>query len=246
MMQHKKQRGAGLVELMIGMGIGLFLLAGLTNYFGQSKRVYAYQQSQAGQQNSERLVDVIISTALRQAGFAQLTNQRIISRTAIFPAVGAFAAGNALVGTESTANVTVNGMTGAQPFPNDTLTVRYTDGAGIVDCVGNPIPLGTLSTDVIATDGVNLTCSTNGGAPIPLLGDSLALPDQQLRILGLALGYGLDTDGDGSVDTYQRAGAILNWNQVRIVEVEMSIQSGRRPPETMSFSVTLENMQGAV
>lgn len=241
----QRQRGLGLIELMVGLAIGLFLLAGLTNIFQQNRRTYSYQQSQAGQQSNERLVDIVIGNALREAGFAQMTNPRILNRVDVFPAAAPFAAGETVLGTEATANVNVVDG-GVQAFPNDTLAVRYWDGPGIVNCTGFPVAAGTLSTDVIATDGVSLTCSTNGGPAQPLLGDALGPIDQQVRVLGLAIGYGLDTDGDESVDTYQRAASVLNWNQVRVAEVELTIQSGRRPPETLSFAVTLENMQGAI
>jgi type IV pilus assembly protein PilW len=241
----KRQRGFSLVELMIGMTIGLFLLAGLTNIFSQSRRTYAYQQAQAGQQTNERLGVAVLTTELQQAGFAQMTDIYILNRAGQYPNTALFGAGEAISGTEGNANVTVNGV-GVVNYPNDTLAVRYWDGPGIVDCVGVPVPPATLSVDEIAINGVNLTCATNGGAPRPLMGDDLGPVAQQLRVLGMAVAYGVDTNGDESIDTYQRAGGILNWNQVRVAEVELTIQSGDRPPETLSFAVTLENMHGAM
>lgn len=246
MIRQRRQKGFGLVELMIGLAIGLFLLAGLSGFFGQNKRSYAYQQAQAGQQTSERLVDVLVRTALQQAGFSPMTNQRIVNHAALFPASAPFGAGESIFGTENTANVTINGVTGLQTMPNDTLAVRYWNGPGVVDCVGNPIPADTLSSDLIATDGVNLTCATNGAAARPLIGDDQGPVGQQIRILGLAIGYGLDSNNDGSVDTFQRASGVTDWDQPRIAELELTIQAGDRPPETLSFVVALENMQGTI
>lgn len=246
MIALKRQRGVSLVELMIGLGVGLFLLAGLMSIFGQSRRSYAYQQSQAGQQTNERLVSIVIGSVFQQAGFARMTNINILNRDVAFPNVAPFGSREVIFGTEGTANVLVHGVTGLQPYPNDTLSVRYWDGPGIVDCFGAAIPANTLSTDVIATDGVNLTCASNGGPARPMIGDSQGPVAQQLRVLGMAVAYGLDTDGDDSIDTYQRAGSILNWNQIRVAEVEVTIQSGSRPPETLSFAVTLENMHGVI
>lgn len=243
MSKRYRQNGFSLVELMIGLSIGLFLLAGLVSFFGQNQRAYSYQQAQSGQQGSERLANVVLSTALQQAGFATMTNERIINRAALFPAVAPFAAGQSVVGTEGSATVTVNGA-GTQTFPNDTLAVRYTDGAGIVDCVGIPVPIGTLSADVLAVDGINLSCSTNGAAARALMGDDQGPVAQQIRFLGMAVAYGLDTNNDESVDSYQRANGVTDWNQVRVAEIELIIQSGTRPPETLSFAVSLENMRG--
>ncbi|HNP37130.1 MAG TPA: prepilin-type N-terminal cleavage/methylation domain-containing protein [Woeseiaceae bacterium] len=246
MIRVRKQRGFSLVELMIGLTIGLFLLAGLMSIFTQSRRTYAYQQAQAGQQSNERLGVAVLTTELQQAGFGQMTDIYILNRAGQYPNSALFGAGEAVAGTQGSANVTVNGIAGPQTYPSDTLAVRYWDGPGIVDCVGIPVPPATLSQDVIATDGVNLTCSTNGGPARPLMGDDQGPVAQQLRVLGMAIAYGLDTNGDESVDTYQRAGGILNWNQVRVAEVELTIQAGSRPPETLSFAVTLENMHGAI
>lgn len=240
----RRQRGVSLVELMIGLTIGMFLLMGLSNLFVQSRGTYAYQQSQAGQQTNERLSTAILTTELQQAGYSEMTNLRILDRPAMFPATGLFGAGEGVTGTEATASVMVNGV-GLQNFPDDTLRVRYWDGPGIVDCIGLPIPAATLSVDVISTDGINLNCSTNGGAARALLGDGQGPINQQLRVLGMAVVYGIDTNGDDSVDSYQRASGVADWGLVRIAEVELTIQSGNRPPETLSFAVTLENMYGA-
>jgi prepilin-type N-terminal cleavage/methylation domain-containing protein len=242
---RQNQRGLSLIEVMIGLSIGLFLLAGLTQFFDQNRRAYAYQQSQGNQQISERLVDIIMRSELQQAGFVPMTGQSIINRPFLFPAAAPFAAGEAIFGTEGTANVAVNGVTGLQPMANDTLSVRYWDGVGIVDCIGGAVPAATLTLEQIAIDGARLTCATNGGPARPLLGDDQGPISQQVRVLGLAIGYGLDTDNDGAVDTYRRASGVADWQQVRVAEVELTIQSASRPPETLSVTVALENNRGA-
>jgi type IV pilus assembly protein PilW len=241
---RRRQQGVSLVEIMIGLTIGLFLLMGLSNLFVQSRGTYAYQQAQAGQQTNERLSTAILTTELQQAGYSDMTAIRILDRTAMFPATGLFGAGEGITGTEATATVMVNGV-GLQDFPSDTLRIRYWDGPGIVDCVGIPVPPATLSVDVISTDGVSLNCSTNGAAARGLLGDGQGPVNQQLRVLGMAIAYGIDSNGDDSVDTYQRASGVADWGLVRVAEVELTIQAGTRPPETLSFAVTLENMYGA-
>ena len=66
----KNKRGFNLVELLIGMSIGMFLLAGLLTFFGQNRQAYSYQQSQSGQQGSERLASIMFTNVLQQAGFS--------------------------------------------------------------------------------------------------------------------------------------------------------------------------------
>ena len=241
----KNSRGFNLVELLIGMSIGLFLLAGLLTFFGQNRQAYSYQQSQSGQQGSERLANIMFTNVLQQAGFSAMTNQRILNRISLFPAAGPFANGQAIIGTEATATVALIGG-GTQSVPNDSIAIRFMDGAGIIDCIGNPVPVAAMSAVVFAVDGVNLNCSTDGGAARPLMGDDQGPIAQQIRFLGMAIAYGLDTNLDESIDSFQRAGGVTDWNQVRVAEIELIIQSGDRPPETLSFAVALENMRGII
>jgi type IV pilus assembly protein PilW len=240
-----EQRGFTLVEALIGLTIGIFLLLGLASVFSQSRQTYNYQLAQAGQQGNERLSAVILTTALEQAGFAPMNAINIVNRNASFPGDGVFGAGEGIAGTQADHNVSVNGVAGSVSYPADTLSVRYWGGAAIVDCVGTPVADTVLATDVFATDGVNLTCDRNGAGAQAILGDGTAVLAQQLRVLGMRVSYGLDTNGDDSVDQFQRADNVASWNDVRVAEVELFIQSGQRPPESLSFTVTLENLRGA-
>lgn len=243
MNQLRKNRGFSLVELLIGLAIGLFLLAGLLTFFGQNRLAYSYQQSQSGQQGSERLANIMFTNVLQQAGFSEMTNQRILNRSSLFPAGGPFAGGQAVIGTQATATVGLIGG-GTQVVPNDAIAIRFWDGAGIIDCIGNPAPAGVMSVVALSVDGVNLNCSTDGGAAQPLMGDDQGPLAQQIRFLGMAVAYGLDTNADESIDSFQRAGGVTDWNQVRVAEIQIIIQSGDRPPEALSFAVALENMRG--
>ena len=239
----RKNRGFSLVELLIGVAIGLFLLAGLLTFFGQNRAAYSYQQSQSGQQDTERLTNILFTNILQQAGFSEMTNQRILNRASLFPAGGPFAAGQAVIGTQATATVNLTGG-GTQTVANDAIAVRFWDGVGIIDCIGNPAPAAAMSVVLLSTDGVRLNCSTDGGAAQPLVGDDQGPVAQQIRVLGMAVAYGMDTNGDESIDSFQRAGGVGDWADVRVAEIQLIIQSGTRPPEALSFAVALENMRG--
>lgn len=238
-----RNRGFSLVELLIGLSIGLFLLAGLLTFFGQNRLAYSYQQSQSGQQGSERLANIMFTNVLQQAGYSDMTNQRIMNRASLFPAGGPFANGQTVVGTQATATVGLIGG-GTQTVPNDSIAIRFWDGAGIIDCIGNAAPAGAMSVVLLSVDGVNLNCNTDGGAAQPLMGDDQGPLAQQIRFLGMAVAYGLDTNADESIDSFQRASGVTDWNQVRVAEIQIIIQSGDRPPESLSFAVALENMRG--
>ena len=243
---RSRQSAYTLIEALIGLTIGLFLLLGMATVFSQSRQTFNYQQSQAGQQGNERLSTVILRTALEQAGFAPMNGINIVNRSASFPNDAIFGAGEGVFGTQGNHNVAVNGVAGPVNFPADTLSVRYWGAAGIIDCVGQPIANTVLATDVFAVNGTNLTCDRSGAGAQSILGDGTAELSQQLRVLGMRVSYGLDTNDDASVDQFQRANNVTSWNDVRVAEVELFIQAGQRPPESLSFTVTLENLRGAI
>lgn len=72
------QRGIGLVELIIAMGLGLVLVLGVMQVFLGSKRTFVTQQQLAAQQENARFVLTRISRDVRQAGmFGCLDLQRL-------------------------------------------------------------------------------------------------------------------------------------------------------------------------
>jgi hypothetical protein len=60
----------------------------------------------------------------------------------------------------------------------------------------------------------------------------------------MAIAYGLDSNGDESIDSFQRDSGVADWAQGRVADIQIIVQSGTRPPESLSFAVALENMRG--
>lgn len=135
------QRGMGLIELMVGMTIGLIVLAALGYFFLGSTQANRTHNDVSRMQESGRHALEILGSAIRQAGYRA-------------DADVAFA-GTALAGT--------NGAP-------DTLTVQYDAQEGDeTDCAGNlidadaPSP-GNLVTHAFAINGLRqLTCQ---GQPV--------------------------------------------------------------------------------
>lgn len=136
-----RQRGMGLVELMIGMTIGLVVLMALGYFFLGSTQANRTHNDVSRMQESGRQAMEILGSAIRQAGYR--TNADV-----------AFA-GTALAGT--------NGVP-------DTLTVQYDAQEGDeTDCAGNVIDAdapspGNLVTYAFTVNGsLQLTCQ---GQPV--------------------------------------------------------------------------------
>ena len=236
--------GFSLVELLVALVIGLFLLMGLSTYFVQNKQTYTYQQAQANQQEHERIFAMLLGRGLRQAGYAPMDTNRLTGQELVFPASGSFGSGEFVFGTEGTHNVTVNGVAGAQAYPDDTFSVRFIGDASLARCDGTLSVAGADSIDLFSTDGVTFSCTTDGAATTGLFGTASVPLTQQFRVLGMAVTYGLDTDADGAVDTLSRAGSVGDWSDATTAHVEIHFQAGERPPRANSFVFALENSLG--
>ena len=240
----RTSNGFSLIELLVGLVIGLFLLLGLSTYFVQNKQTFAYQKSQVNQQEHERIIANLMGRSLRQAGYAPVTTNRLTGQEVVFPAVGAYGAGQFIAGTQATHDVTVNGQALAVTFPDDTLSVRYIGDPSLARCDGTVPATGALVADTVSVDGVQFICDTDGVTQTALFGGVNVPLTQQMRVLGLAVTYGLDTDDDTNVDSIVRAGGVTDWTQVRIAELEIHFQSGNRQPQATSLVIALENSIG--
>ncbi len=66
---NSRQRGVTLVELMIAMLVGLFLMGGMLMVFDRTKQAYRYQNGLAEVQEQGRFAIAFLTQSLRVAGF---------------------------------------------------------------------------------------------------------------------------------------------------------------------------------
>lgn len=139
------QQGLGLIELMIGMTIGLIILVALGYFFLGSSQANRTHNDISRMQESGRYALEILGSAIRQAGYRA-------------DADAAFA-GVSLAGTNA-----------ASPTP-DTITVQFdAQEGGEADCTGANIAAGALVTYAFAVNANReLTC--NGGVLVDNIED---------------------------------------------------------------------------
>src|SRR5579863_9969258 len=120
----RDERGFTVVELMVALLIGLFLLGGLLTLVDDNRRTFSSQNQLSQLQDAERVAMTMITDVVQTAGY--FPDPTSNTATLALPGVGAFAAGQALTGTYNAA------------APGDTITVRYatTTGDGILNCIG--------------------------------------------------------------------------------------------------------------
>lgn len=82
---QKRQLGVGLIELMVAMVIGLFLILGAVTVFSQSRSTYRTAESVARLQEIGRLAMDVVETDVRMANFWGMNNRAdyIVNRVPI-------------------------------------------------------------------------------------------------------------------------------------------------------------------
>lgn len=98
----KQQCGLSIVELLIALAISSFLILGITQIYVDNKRSYNFQQSQAGVQESQRFLVMLVDGYLNRAGYhrspTQLPEEAFKARGATADCE-AFGSGSGLVPT---------------------------------------------------------------------------------------------------------------------------------------------------
>jgi type IV pilus assembly protein PilW len=207
------QLGVSMVELMVALLLGLFLMGGLVGLVQSNKRAFGSQNELSQLQDAERLAMTMMNDVVEQAGY--FPDPTVNTQTSALPAAGAFAVGQSLTGTYSAA------------APGDTLSVRYTTatGDGILNCAGSSNTTGANATytntfSVVVTGGVGqLVCTRETGTSYVLVNN----------VTNLSVLYGVDTAGSGdNVDTYMTAAQVTaagDWNSVMSAQVSLTFNN---------------------
>jgi len=210
--RHPKYRprqnlGFTLVEILIALVIGLFLMGALLTIVQANRIAFGNQNKLAQLQDSERMAMTMMTDVIQSAGY--FPQPWVNTLAGSLTASGPFAVGQPVYGTY------------APGAPGDSISVRYmTMGQdGILNCSGqsNAAPIGTnvlyVNTFQVMTPPASTTsqlvCSltVNGGAPTQY---NLVNGVTQLSIL-----YGVKASAGAtgnSVDTYMSADQVTANN----------------------------------
>ncbi|HEY2419465.1 MAG TPA: PilW family protein [Steroidobacteraceae bacterium] len=240
--KRRAQNGLTLIELLVALAIGIFLLGGLGIMVQNNKRTFSSQNQLAQLQDSERLAMTMMSDVIQSAGY--FPNPTLNTATSSMVAAGSMGSGQALIGT-----------TGTTP-PGDTLTVRYatTTGDGILNCSGLPNTTGsvapTLYTSVFSVVNGQLICNMNG-VVYPLVGIAGTTVANAVSVTNLSILYGVNSTGtDNNVDSYMTAAQVTAaavWNSVISMQVSLTFTNplysataqqgqGTTQPQTITFT----------
>lgn len=226
--RHALQRGASLIELMVGMTVGMFVVlaamgAMMTTRQGSVSTADSYRVQQAGL-TAMRL----IGASIRQAGSIELEQTGGTNTGVAFGDLEQRAEnGQLVIGTDGG---------GTDP---DTLTVYYQHrvvagvDAGVTrDCLGNsPGANAVRIRNDFAVTQVELRCtgSVNPAAPQALVGDN-DRPTAEVAVEDFQTWYWVEPGlmpGSQQRVTAGGVAALGGWSQVRAVEVCLQLRGTR-------------------
>ncbi|HEY8099060.1 MAG TPA: PilW family protein [Methylobacter sp.] len=193
------QFGSSLIEVMISLSIGLFLLTGLAVLFLSNRQVFITQSGLAQLQNNPAIAMNIISNVVQSAGYytnpqTQTQIASLSTQTVTAPLSVGFTAGQAVFGGSVNAS--------------DSIAVR---SVGAMNCTGGTSAALVSSTFTVDNNN-NLQCSINSQTSQTLVSG----------VSSMALLYGVDPLSTGSATRYVTAANVTNWNKVVSVRVTMN------------------------
>jgi len=193
-----KQAGFSLVEIMIALLIGLFLMGGILQIFSASQQTYRMQSNLARLQENGRFALDLLAHDLRMAGYW-----------------------GCLIGTNT--DITgVDNNTGVITVDNGTDSIAIKAAFTVPPILSCGTPVTTDPTYILASSATAYKIYTN---PYPTLYKSFngiwrPLIDgiQNMQIL-----YGIDSDGDYAANYYVAANNVANMQQVVSLRISLLV-----------------------
>jgi len=213
-MKTATQRGFTLVELMIAVVIGLFLVGGLLTLVQAMKRTSVSQSGLSQLQENERMAMSLMTDVIQSTGY--FDNPVVNTAASVFPVSSPFTvAGQSIFGS---------GAYGAAA-PGNSVTVRYlTSGTdNVINCSGGISTVAATFVNVFSINAAtgNLQCQLTvivGGVStvttVPLING----------LTNMKIYYGVQTNtgvSNNSVDAYLDATLVANWNAVKTVKLTL-------------------------
>lgn len=224
--RFRRQQGMTLIELMIALVLGLFVIAGVIQVFMSGRASYRVQEGLGRLQESARFADYYLGRVLRNAG-----------RPRVFGAVNGTPGGFFMPidnrPDDSNLPATRDGENGGP----DVITVMYRSDT---NCLGNTTEYGAqvmldFNGDRYAKDQFmlsgdsppSLICRGLGANGLPMPGNTQPLVGgvDDFQVL-----YGIDRDGSGQANSYENASNVLDDEWMNIVSLRFAVLVSSESP----------------
>jgi type IV pilus assembly protein PilW len=222
----RQQRGFNLIELMVGLAIGMFITVGLLTVFYNTRTTLTDQSGLSQLQQKQQLTAAVLSGVIQNAGtFAPDMSKEIKPLSFVmdfladsFAAKGVYSSAAVIYGTDNQVQVRFISLT----------------GAGMLDCLGNTNVSGVNQTvdnkffvnaNPDDSNGRNALFCTTGVANG--VGSSVGAPTTTTRALvngvqSLGVMYGVDTTNNNITSQYVTAANVTDWTAVRSVQITLT------------------------
>jgi type IV pilus assembly protein PilW len=212
-----RHQGYTLMELLVAMFIGIFLLVGLFTILQNTRRSSSNQTALAQLQDQQRMAMSLLTDVIQNAGYFDAS---ISSAPVAFPLTGTLATGYPMASSQA--------LSGSDATTGDIIVARYaTNGTdGVINCNGATFTTAQTLINMFyiapVTGGATtyaLYCANTGAnttTGIPLV----------TGVENMQIYYGVSTvAGANNVDTYMTATQVQaagNWANVTSVRVTLS------------------------
>lgn len=231
----KTQRGYTLLEILVAMVIGLFLLGGLLAIEQSNKTAFIGQDQLGKLRDSQRMALTMMNDVIQMAGYFPDPVNNVAAGVLAADGPNNLAAGQAITGA------------------GNTITVRYrtASGDGVLNCSGSSNGSGADATyvNVFKIVGNQLVCSMNN-TDYPLVGGGSGINQISLQNMTILYGVKTNTATDNfNVDTYLTAAQVTDWNSVMSVVVILTFNNplyvagqNQGQPQTLSIQRVINIM----
>lgn len=195
-----RQAGLSILEMLVAMAIGLVITAAIGYLFIGSVGTFRTQDDNARLQENGRFVMDMMGRDIAQAGYADITPVYTDLKTEF--------AGTPISGE----NGVVAARVAERKAGTDYLRLSFD---GMEDCVGDAVATNPVVNEYYVNAGNQLMCAGNGaGGAAQVFAEGV----EDLQLI-----YGVDSNGDRTVDQYTAAPA--NWGQVITAQVCLLLRS---------------------
>ena len=242
--QHKRVAGFTLLELLVSMTLGLFLMAGLIQVLLANSEIFRVQENSSRMQEDGRFTATVLSRTISLTGYREhdqvtTTNNGMETLFPLYttlnqPPAQTFLEGEAVMGANNDAGAGNNIKDGS-----DSIAVRYRGDGTTRDCLGVAVADGLMSVNrFFIDDDDTLNCRSD--VYNPDTGAAVSTSSQPLidNVEDMQIRYGMSTGGvfhDVAAQCYIDAGVVvgagddcttLNYDQVVSVRISLLLHSG--------------------
>jgi type IV pilus assembly protein PilW len=224
LLDQRAQQGFTLIEILIALLVGLFLMGALLTVVQTNRRVFGEQNQLAQLQDNERMALTMMGDVIQSAGYFPQSTPLTTTLTTTLTAAGPFAIGQSIYGVNTGTSY------------GDQIQVRYMTAGGdnILNCSGQSNPIAgpnTLYLNSFQVKSGQLVCTltdftANTTTDYTLVGNTTA-SNSGLDIVSMTILYGVKANPaalGNNVDTYMPAALVTpaQWADVISVMVQLT------------------------